>query len=189
MLNVEGPVTIYTDTRKALRRLRIRCLCLAPVFLLMFVLFSTGPFTLGGANLLRWILLAEIPVLYFLVSRNLTKQTKPIVSFSSSGITVNTLGSQIGFLRWDEIKEIYTYNLMYRFVGIELKDPKTVYARLGLKGSWLLRLNDLVIPLYKLFRIRVAPINIPQEYLPMSADELLTQIEACRSTYSYHIRP
>ena len=87
-------------------------------------------------------------------------------------------------LRWDEIKDVYTYNLGYRLIGITLNDPKTVYRRLGLKRSWMLRANGLVAPLYKPFRVRVAPINIPQEYLPMSADELLVQIQTYRDAYS-----
>lgn len=185
MLNVEGPVTIYTDTRKALRRLRLRVLCCAPVFLIMFAILSMQTDPLDSiTNLLRWILLAELPVLYFLVSRKLTKQTKPIVSLSAHGITVNTICTQVGFLRWDEIQDVYTYNMCYRFVGITLTDPSTVYGRIGLKRSWLLRMNGLFAPLYKPFRIRVAPINIPQGYLPMSADELLARIKEYRTLYS-----
>lgn len=186
MLNVEEPVTIYPDTRKALQRLRIRLLCLAlPIILITFAMLSLSPVPLDGfTNLLRWSLLAEIPILYFLVSRKLTRQTKPILSLSSQGITVNTLCSRVGFLRWEEIKDVHTYSLGYRFVGITLNDPKTVYRRIGLKRSWMLQMNSLVAPLYKPFRIRVAPINIPQEYLPMSADELLAQIQAYRATYS-----
>ena len=185
MLNVEAPITIYTDSRKALRRLRLRMLCLTPVMLLLFGMLSVSSAPLDGfTNLLRWALLAELPFLYLIMSRKLSKQTKPIVSLSSQGITVNTVCSQVGFLRWDEIKDVYTYNMGYRFVGITLSDPKTVYTRIGLKRNWLLRSNALVAPLYKPFRIRVAPINIPQEYLPMSADELLAQIQAYRETYS-----
>ncbi|MCW3096118.1 MAG: hypothetical protein JWL77_1736 [Chthonomonadaceae bacterium] len=37
---------------------------------------------------------------------------------------------------------------------------------------------------YQLFRIRVAPINIPETYQPMSAEELLAQIQIYRATYS-----
>lgn len=185
MLNVEGPVAIYTDTRKAVRALRLRCLCLAPVFLIMFAAFGMMPSHLNVfTNVMRWVLLAEIPILYPLVSRSLARQTAPILSFSSLGITVNTLCTQVGFLRWDEIKDVYAYTLFSRFVGITLNDPKTVYERIGLKRSWLLQLSGMVAPFYKPFRIRVAPINIPQEYLPMSADELLAQINAYRATYS-----
>jgi hypothetical protein len=185
MLNVEGPVTIYTDKRKAIRIVRLRCLCMLPIFLIMFAILSV---TLNPqdafTNLLRWSLLAEIPILYFLVTKKLTGQIKPIVSLSSLGITVNLLGMRVGFLRWDEIKDVYTYRFGEGFVGITLNDPKTVYRRIGLKGSWVPRLNDLVAPLYKPFRIRIPPISIPQAYLPGSADELLAQIQMYRATYA-----
>lgn len=185
MLNLQAPSLIYSDKPKALRRMRLRLLCIAlPIALLYFIL--SGLIHLSGSfiPIMRWVLLAEIPILYFLVARALQKQTKPIVSLSSQGITVHTLCTQVGFLRWDEIKDVYTYNLGYRLIGITLNDPKTVYRRLGLKRSWMLRANGLVAPLYKPFRVRVAPINIPQEYLPMSADELLVQIQTYRDAYS-----
>lgn len=186
MLDVQEPLTIYSDTRKALHRLRLRCLCIGlPVVLLTFGMLSLSPFpAYGFLNMMRWILLAEIPVLYLLVSRKLKQQSKPIVTLSSQGMTIHTICTQMGFLRWDEIKDVYTYSLGYRFVGITLNDPKTVWARVGLKRSWLMQTNRFVAPLYRPFGIRVAPINIPQEYLPMSADELLAQINAYRAMYS-----
>ncbi|MCW3099473.1 MAG: hypothetical protein JWL77_5091 [Chthonomonadaceae bacterium] len=185
MLNVEGPVTIYTDKRKAIRIVRLRCLCLLPISLLMFAWLTVAPHPQDSFNsLLSWILIVETPMLYFLVTRALTRQTKPIISLSSLGITVNLLGMRVGFLRWDEIKDVYTYRFCEGFVGITLNDPKTVYRRIGLKGSWVPRLNDLVAPLYKPFRIRIAPISIPQAYLPGSADELLAQIQMYRATYA-----
>ena len=186
MLNVEEPVTIYPATSKALRGLRIRLLCFAlPIILIMFAMLSLSPVPLDGlTNLMRWILLAEIPVLYFFVSRKLKTQTKPIVSVSSQGITVHTLCSQVGFLRWDEVKDVYAYSMGYRFVGITLNDPKTVYRRIGLKRSWMPRMNALVAPLHKPFRIRLAPINIPQEFLPLSADEMAAQIVAYKFMYA-----
>ena len=185
MLNVEGPMTIYADTRKATRIVRLRCLCVLPFCLLMFALLSA---TLNPqdavTNLLRWSLLAETPILYFLVMRIVIRQSKPIVSLSSLGITINLLGMRVGFLRWDEIKDVYTYRFGERFVGITLNDPKTVYRRIGLRGSLLLRMNDLVAPLYKPFRIRVPSVSIPAAYLPGTADELLTQIKSYRAIYS-----
>ena len=186
MLNMQEPVTIYPATSKALRGARKRLLCIAlPVNLTLFVMLSMSPLPLDGfTNLLRWMLLAELPLLYFMMARKLAQQTKPIVSLSSQGITVNALWSRVGFLRWDEIKDVHAYSLGYRFVGITLNDPKTVYRRIGLKRSWILRMNGAVVPLYKLFRIRVAPINIPQEFLPMSADELTAQIQAYRDAYA-----
>jgi hypothetical protein len=193
MLNVEGPVTVYLNTHKAIRLLRLRLLCVVvPTNVIFFAMLSTSLGPLDDFNkVLRWCLLAEIPILYLLVSRMLTRQTKPIVSLSSSGITVDTPGSRVGFLRWEEIKDVYIYNFGYffrglgwRFVGITLNDAPAVCARIGLKRSWSLRLNGLVAPLYKPLRIRIAPVSIPQEYLLMSAEDLLAQIQAYRATYS-----
>jgi len=184
MLNVHEPLTIYTDISKALRKMRLRLLFLSPLMVVLFVMLSVLPTHDVFSSSLRWFILAEIPVLYFIMSRSLKKQSKPIVSLSSQGITINTLCTRVGFLRWDEIKDVRAYNLLYRFVGITLHDPGAVYNRIGLKRSYLMRANELVIPLYKLLRIPVAPINIPQEYLPMSADELMLQIEAYRNFYS-----
>ena len=184
MLNIEGPVTMYMDQRKAKRILRLRVLCIAPICLGMFALLSVVPPVDDITNLLRWALLLETPVLYFLLSRNFAKQTKPILSISSMGITVNTLGCRVGFLPWEEIKDVYTYKIGERLVGITLQDPQKVYAHLGLKHSLIPRMNALVAPLYKPFGIRVAPITFPAAYLPVSADELLEQIRAYRSLYS-----
>jgi hypothetical protein len=186
MLNVEGPVTIYTDTRKAIRILGLQFLCVGVPTNLLLLAILCGPSgsRKGMIDLLPWSLLAVMPLFFLLVARSLTHQTRPIVSLSSLGITVNTLGTQVGFLCWSEIKDVYVYCLDERYVGITLNDPGTVYGRIGLKGSWLLRMNRLIAQLFKPFRIRVAPINIPQGYLPMSADELLTQIKAYRAIYS-----
>ena len=184
--NVEEVTTIYPDKRKALRGLRIRCLCaFVPIIALVVVLFSVAAVAGDGVlSLMLWCLLAEVPVLYLVMSRKIKAQTKPIVSLSSQGITINTTCSQIGFVRWNEIKNVHAYSLGTRFVGITLHDPKSVYGRVGLKRSGVMQMNELVVPLYKLLRIKVAPINIPQEYLPMSADQLLAQIEAYRAAYS-----
>ena len=186
MLNIEEPLLIYTDTRKALHRLRVRILIIGlPIALFIFLLRSLPSIHLDAfARFMPWFLLIEIVVLYGLVSRSLKKQSKPIVSLSSQGITIHTLCTQVGFLRWDEIKEVRTFNLLFRFVGISLNHPKTVYQRLGLKRSWLMRMNGFVASVYNLFRIHLAPINIPQEYLPMSADELQAKIDSYRITFS-----
>jgi hypothetical protein len=190
MLHVEGPVSIHMDKRKALHALRLRSISVSLILLLWFVMISFSHMD-AFMTLFRWCLLVEVPILYFFVARNLSRQTKPVVALSFSGLTVNTLGNQIGYLKWEEIKDVYVYNfgfprlnLGFRFLGIHLNDPGTVYRRIGLKRSLCPQMNGLCIPLYKPFRIRVAPINISDEFLPMSADELLAQIKMYRSAYS-----
>jgi len=184
MWNIDGPLMMYMDKRKALRILRLRILCVAPFCIGMFALMSIPPPDDAVLNFLRWTLLLETPVLYFLVSKSFAKQAKPVLSLSSMGITVNVLGCRVGYLPWDEIQDIYPFRFGERMIGITLKDPKKVYARLGLKHSLFPRMNALVAPLYKPFGIRIAPIIFPVAYLPVSADELLEQIRAYRPLYA-----
>lgn len=178
--DVTDPVIIYTDSKKAIRRMGIRVLCMSPFFLWMYVVLGQAP---NPDAILRLIILLELPIIYLIMARRLSQQKKPIVSLSSQGITVNTVGTQVGFIPWDEVKEVYTYRLGYKYVGITLKNPKTLYRRIGLKRSWLLMMNRAVAPLYRPFGVRVAPISIPQEYLPMTADELAAQIQQYKDTY------
>jgi len=181
MLNVHEPLSIYMDKRKALRRIRPLFLWLSPIWVLIFIMMCLTPPHDFLTVLSSLLFVAELPFSYFLYARSLKKQSKPIVSLSSQGITIDTLCTRIGFLRWDEITDVRANK---RTVGITLNDPKTVYNRIGLKRSYLMRMNGLAAPLSNLLRIPVAPINIPQEYLPMSADELMLQIEAYRNFYS-----
>jgi len=187
MLNIDGPAIIYLDKRKAMRKLRLRILCLTPIVLAIFAVtrLPPHPLPLEGITLfLDWILLLELPVLYFLISRNFARQTRPILSVSSMGITIDMLANRVGYLPWEEIKDVYSYRIGERLIGITLKDPRKVYARLGLKRSFVLRMNALVAPLYKPFGIRVAPITFSAIYLPISVDELLEQIKLHRPLYS-----
>lgn len=184
MIEVQEPLVIYTDKEKAIRRLKRRMLFIAPLFLLFFLGISCTELVRDPLlNIMRWVLLLELPVLYFMVTRKLKQQAKPIVTLSSLGITVHTLATQAGFIPWQEVAEARAYSLLYRFVGISLKKPRTLYSRVGLARSYLMQMNGLVAPLYRLIGIRVAPINIPQEYLPMTADELAARIEAYRNAH------
>ena len=88
-------------------------------------------------------------------------------------------------MSWEEIGEVRVYNLGYRYVGVVPRDAKTLYRRLGMRRSWLLWLNTACIPLYQLFGIFVAPINIPQAYLPVPADELAAMLHSYQVAYGH----
>lgn len=132
-----------------------------------------------------WFLLAECVLLYSLAARSYRKQAKPILTLSSEGIGVDTMGTHLGLIYWDEIEEVRNYTLIYRNVGIVPKNTAALRQRLGMKRTQLLRLNAGVIPLYKLLGIFVAPINIPQVHLPITADELLARIQLYQAAYSH----
>lgn len=185
-------LVIYPDKRKMIRRLNMRGLCvLLPVAIGMFVLFAflrrlifahhpnpahpVPPFLVTEFTFLPWCVLVFYFAVYVFTLAMLMRQNRPLITLSPEGLIIHTVATQIGLLRWDEVGEVRTYTLIYRYVGIVPRDPAGLYRRLG-RRSLLLRLNSWCIPLYRLFGQFVAPINIPQEYLPMSADELATLI-------------
>ncbi len=184
MLNVHEPLLIYMDKRKALQRIRPLFLWLSPFWALIFILMCLTPPHDFLTVLSSLLFVAELPFFYFLFARSLKRQSKSIVSLSSQGITIDTQCSRVGFLHWDEIEDVYAYKLIHRMIGVTLKDPKSVFGRIGLKRSFMIRMKKLDILMFKPFGVRVAPINILQQYLPMSADELLLQIQAYRNTYA-----
>lgn len=202
---------LYADTKKSLDGLNKRMLFfMLPLVVLSFVFFGvfTHGFTIprpGPAGrpvpALRvpfdpamaaffswfpWLLLAECIFLYAVMARSHRKQKKPIVVLNAEGIAVDTTATHIGLIRWDEIEEVRPYTLIYRYVGIVPKNTSALCQRLDGGRSWMLQVNAFCIPLYKLLGIFVAPINIPQVYLSVTADELATRIRAYQEA---HARP
>lgn len=140
----------------------------------MFAFFSWFP----------WFLLAECVLVYVIMARAHKKQTKPIIVLSPEGITVDTTATHIGLIRWEEIEEVRSYTRIYRYVGIVPKNTDALCRRLGGSRSWLLQVNAFCIPLYKLIGVFVAPINIPQVYLPITVDELTARIHTYQEAYT-----
>ncbi len=207
-MNTDEPYILYADKSKSLRGLNKRMLWIGlPMMLLMFAFFGAlshgfsvplprtaahprgGTVYIPGGHLgflswIPWFFVLEFVLLYMVVLRSTKKQSKPIVTLNQEGITVDTMATHIGLIRWDEIKEIRAYNFIYRYVGIVPKDTSALCRRVGAKASWVIRLNDWCIPLYKPFGIFIAPINIPQVYLSITVDELMRTIEAYRLAYA-----
>lgn len=202
---------LYADTKKSLSGLNKRMLFfLLPLVVLSFVfcgavahiLTPTPPVLPGQHNppprvspmaahfsWFPWFLLAECVFLYAIQARSHWKQKVPIVVLNSEGITVDTTATHLGLIRWNEIEEVRSYTLIYRYVGIVPKDTSALCRRLGTGRSWMLQLNAFCIPLYKLLGIFVAPINIPQVYLPITVDELTARIRACHEAYLRPVVP
>lgn len=192
-IKTEGDsLVIYPDKRKMIRQLNMRGLCiLLPVAAGMFVLFgflkrlllstmpasvhSLPPFIVTEFTFLPWCILVFYFALYVAMLAFLQRQSRPLITLSPEGLTVQGAGAQIGLLRWDEIGEVRTYTFIYRYVGIVPRDTAALYKRLG-RRSLPLRLTAWCIPLYRLFGIFIAPIGFSQECLPMSADELVILI-------------
>ncbi len=202
---------LYADTKKSLTGLNKRMLfIMVPLVLLSFLYFGAlahqftpPPPVLPGQHIapprvsataariswFPWFLVAECVFLYVIAARSHKKQKKPIVVLSSEGIAVDTMATHVGLIRWDEIEEVRPYNFMYRYVGIVPKNTSALCRRLGAGRSWMLQVNAFCIPLYKLLGVFVAPINIPQVYLPITVDELTARIRAYQETYARPVVP
>ncbi len=196
-IKTEGEsLVIYPDKRKMFRRLNMRAVfILLPVVAGVFVLFAflrrlilpaipnpahpVPPFIVTEFTFLPWCVLVFYFAVYVFTLAVLQRQNRPLITLSPEGLIIHTVATQIGLLRWDEIGEMRTYTFIYRYVGIVPRDPTRLYRRLGSRAL-LLRLNSWCVPLYRLFGQFIAPINIPQEYLPMSADELARLIRDYR---------
>lgn len=202
---------LYADTKKSLDGLNKRMLFfMLPLVVLSFVFFGAfshgftiprhgpsgqpapslrvpfDPATAAFFSWFPWFLLAECVFLYAVMARSHRKQKKPLVVLNAEGIAVDTTATHIGLILWDEIEEIRPYTFVYRYVGIVPKNTKALCQRLGGSRTWMLQVNAFCIPLYKLLGIFVAPINIPQVYLSVTADELATRIRAYQEA---HVRP
>ena len=202
---------LYADTKKSLNGLNKRMLFLMlPLVGLVFLFFGamghilTPPApALPGQHIppprvspmaalfswFPWFLVAECVFLYAVVVRSHRKQKEPIIVLNSEGIRVDTMATHIGLLRWDEIEEVRPYNFIYRYVGIVPKNTSALCRRLGADRSWIVHLNAFCIPLYKLIGVFVAPINIPQVYLPITVDELTARILAYQAAHARSVIP
>jgi hypothetical protein len=93
---------------------------------------------------------------------------KPAVVVNKDGIFDNASAAGAGFIRWEEIANIFPYDYMgHRMLGINLVDEAAILARQPALKRALARMNGKI----------VAPFNIPQSTLPISVDELLVEIK------------
>ena len=143
-----------------------------------------SPTTNGILTLFPWLLVGECALLYRIMVRSYKKQKKPIIILVARGIEVDTSGTHLGLIYWNEIEEICSYTFIYRFVGIVPENTAALCQRLGRRRAWMLQVNAACLPLYKPLGLFVAPINIPQLHLSITADELLKHIQLYRAAYS-----
>lgn len=106
--------------------------------------------------------LGLIYFLYRLVVR------KPALVVSAEGIYDNASALSAGQLRWEEIELVCPYSFgSQRMLGITLKDEQAVLARQNFLKRLLMRVNK---------NLAGYLINLPQSSLPMTADELMPEI-------------
>ena len=103
---------------------------------------------------------------------------KPAIIISNEGLVDNASAVGAGFLRWEEIEEIFVHEYVgQRMLGIVVKDPVAVIARQSGFKKAMAKLNGGVVG---------TSFNIPQVSLPMPVEELLSTIETYRSAVGSH---
>ena len=106
----------------------------------------------------------------FWASQHVARQSKPRLTISALGVTIDTPLYSLGPVFWDEIKTARYKNLLgMRYVEITLKNLKTTYARsLHVKPSPFAPLNR--------WTLAVSPIQIMEMYFGGSAKEMAARI-------------
>ncbi|MHA6617232.1 STM3941 family protein [Pseudonocardia sp. DLS-67] len=98
---------------------------------------------------------------------------RPVLVIDRLGIHGSASAAGGGWIPWSEITgcgvRVFRWQ---RWVGIDLVDPAAYRARLNPVGRWAARLN----PMFGL-----PPVMIPQSILPLSAGEMVAEIEWFRS--------
>ena len=124
-----------------------------------------------------WFLFAEVVFLWLVVGRSCRRRQRDGAKANGSR------PAHMGEMSWDEVGEVRCYTFLYRYVGVVPADTAALCRRLGPRRAWLLWMNAACIPLYKFFGLFVAPINIPQVYLPIPAEELASSIRSYQAAY------
>jgi len=158
MMNVDDCVVIYPG------RVGKVFLILGGASLIVFGVF----FMPGAPAWQRWFmtLCGESNIAIALVS--LLKR-RPTLVIGPEGIIDNSSLHAVGFLRWDEIAEVFVYRQMVvgHFLGIVPIDLDKVLARLDARKRFWLKKNAAWMK---------APINIPEGSLSISVNAALDEI-------------
>ena len=95
---------------------------------------------------------------------------KPAVVINREGIFDNASPFGVGLIRWEEIKSVFTYQVMNNsLLGIIPVDLDAIIARQSAIRRFFFKLGGKGSP---------APFAIPGSVLPMTAEELLKKIQA-----------
>jgi hypothetical protein len=124
--------------------------------------------------LLPGLLYVGLPLfglLFIYACYRLLKST-PVVIVDQTGVTDNASFWSAGLIRWEEIKKIFIFNHMTkRYIGIILFDINTLLSRQSAIKRSIIKYTQKQMS---------APIAIPEDALPMSADNLLAKIQKYR---------
>jgi hypothetical protein len=170
--NLDQPLILYPARRRALDGLNQRF-----KFLILPYLFCC--LGLQIHHLQEWwrtpFLLLLFASVYVGMRRRHTQAVHPIAQMSSEGLGIHSLHMDM-FIPWSEIKEVRVYGCFIRMVGIVPKDATKTFAHGTVITQIKAWINAFLVPLYRLFGIFMAPLNILESELPLSAESVTEQI-------------
>jgi hypothetical protein len=172
-------VEVWPDKRKMLRRIGIRSLLLIPLTVLLpLSLRFLPPMPLIVVLELNFLPIFSLVMLGSMLVRIL-RMRLPILALTPEGLYVHSALHDLGLLGWHEIANVYAYDRIYRYVGIVPYDVAAIAKRVGRRAR-LMRFTNFAASA-SISANRAAPINIPQEYLPITADEMVQRIVTYRN--------
>ena len=115
------------------------------------------------------ILLAGLSGLLFVYSFHKLVRRNPALIVGREGIRDNPSPFSGGLLLWEEIADVFAYEVQgQRFLGIVPKNPEAFLSRQGWIKTLVIKMN---------MRRNGCPVGIAESILPVTVDELLSQIE------------
>jgi hypothetical protein len=170
------PLILYCTRREAIGWLHKRF----KLVLLFFVPYAAFVLLVEHNWLVVCGLAAWIAFMYIWQMRAHTKSISPVIEMRPEGLVVHSMLTDFQLIQWNEIKEARAYRCIYQSVGIVPYDLKKTLAR-GSIAAQMIGWNNVVwAPIYRLFGCFLAPINIPEQYLPLSATDVAEQINLRR---------
>jgi hypothetical protein len=168
-------IVIYASK---LKLLAMAAVCLAfEGFFVHFLLYGLSEGRAPFKEYIPAILYLGAPVVgllfVYLCYRLLRPQ--PAVVINREGIFDNASIFSAGLIRWEKIKSVFTYQVMnHSLLGIIPVDLETIIGRQPAIKRFFFKLGGKGSPV---------PFAIPGGVLPMSAEELLTKIQAYKRAH------
>jgi hypothetical protein len=101
----------------------------------------------------------------FIYTMYRTFHRKPSLVVDEGGITDNSSAISVGFVRWNDIKEMFLYEFMgQKFLGIVPKDEQAFFATMSPVKRRLMQVNNRMVK---------APVNITQNTVSMPLEKVL----------------
>lgn len=121
-----------------------------------------------------------IAFLYIVQRRYYSGAVLPVIEMNSTGLVLRTLHYNIA-IPWNEIREVRAHRFIIWHIGIVPVDAAKTAARGTFLTRCVLWLHVLLIGVYRLFGVFVAPIELHASEFSISAEALAEQINLRRA--------